>query len=171
MTEVQAPWMYQDTFPPATKLQHLRLDWRGLAVVEVGCNIGMLGDYVLAGGAASYVGYDAKAQYVAEGLRRRPHLDLRVGEAHTADVACDLLAVLGVFHHMPDAHVTGLMARTSARVLLFEVPLSDRPFKMYRMRPRRWYDAAARAAGFTACERVRYGFWYPIDREIFVWRR
>jgi trans-aconitate methyltransferase len=163
--------MYQDTFPPATKLQHVRLDWRGLAVVEVGCNIGMLGDYALERGAASYVGYDAKPAYITEGLRRRPHLALHVGRAEQADVACDLLVALGVFHHMPDADVQALLARTTAQAVLFEVPLSDKPFKTYRMRPRQWYDRAARAAGFTTCERFKYGFWYPVDREIFLWRR
>jgi len=161
---------YQDVFTPGRKLRHLTLDWTGARVVDLGCNLGALGDYVLARGAASYVGVEADAGWAEEGRRRFPHLDIRTGTAGDADTDCDILCCLGLFHHVPDAGVSRILSRTTARVVVCEQPMGE-PFGVYRMRSEAWYRARLTKAGFTSIERVEYGFGYPVDRAILVGRR
>ncbi|MFZ2152096.1 MAG: class I SAM-dependent methyltransferase [Minisyncoccia bacterium] len=160
--------MYQDTFPVAEKLKHLVFDWTGLSVVEIGCNTGQLGDYVLKQGAASYRGSDMNAEWLGEGQRRYPHLNLTVGRAQDADLRADVLVALGVFHHMSDFDVIGVLAGTTARVLLIEQPMRAEPFQGYKMRPKDWYKANVAAVGFTSVKEFKYGFTYPVPRSILL---
>jgi predicted TPR repeat methyltransferase len=163
--------MYQDTFPVAEKLKHLVFDWKGLSVAEIGCNTGQLGDYVLSRGAASYRGCDSNVEWLMEGRRRYPYLDLLVQRAQDFNVNADVLVALGVFHHMGAFDVIGVLARTTGRFLLMEQPMQAGEFQGYKMRPKDWYEASAAAAGFTSITEFKYGFSYPIPRSILLARR
>lgn len=162
---------YQDTFPVERKLQHLVFDWTGLSVSEVGCNIGQLGGYVLERGAASYRGCDTNAEWLEEGQRRYPNLDLKVGRAQDADLSADVFVALGVFHHVSAPDVEAMLARTTARFLLMEQPMREPPFQGYYMRPKGWYIATAAGAGFQHVTEFKYGFLYPVPRSILLCER
>lgn len=159
---------YQDQFPPARKLRHLPYDWSGRHVFDSGCNIGRLGPFVLSQGAASYRGIDVNAAYIAEARRRSPDLRYDVGALPDADMATDVLTVLGVFHHMNDAAVDATFAKTAARTVIFENPFGDKPLGNYKIRPLAWYLAHAARAGFAHHSIYQYGFPYSVDRRIVV---
>lgn len=160
--------MYQDTFPVEKKIQSLKFDWTRKSVVEIGCNIGQLGNHVLNRGAQSYVGHDLIEAYVEEGKRRYPHLDLRCGKAQDADLSADVFVALGVFHHMDNASVIGCLSRTTATWAIIEQPMSSEKFQNYKMRSRSWYGNAFLAAGFERITEFDYGFYYPIERRILL---
>jgi SAM-dependent methyltransferase len=162
---------YQDTFPVERKLQHLVFDWTGLSVSEVGCNIGQLGGYVLKRGAVSYRGCDTNSDWLAEGLRRYPNLDLSVGRAQNADLSADVFVALGVFHHVSAPDVEAMLTHTTARFLLMEQPMQKAGFQGYYMRPREWYVTAAERAGFINVTEFKYGFTYPVPRSILLCER
>jgi SAM-dependent methyltransferase len=168
---MSAPTYYHDTFPPATKLQHLTLDWAGQSVVDLGCNTGALGPYVLERGAASYVGYEANADWAAEGRRRYPHLTIHTNDVRDADLRCDILCALGLFHHLPDRVVGQIIRGTVAHTIVIEQPMGDAPFQRYQMRTEQWYRDLLTNAGYTTITRVPYGFSYPVDRAILVGTR
>src|SRR5690606_32185099 len=71
-------YSYQDMFPPAQKLKHMIFNFEGKSVVEIGCNIGMFGEYVLNRGAKDYTGFDHKEEYIAEGKSRNPKANIHV---------------------------------------------------------------------------------------------
>ncbi|MCW5591065.1 MAG: class I SAM-dependent methyltransferase [Burkholderiales bacterium] len=162
---------YQDTFPIAHKLEHLRFDWQGKSVAEVGCNAGALAPYVTERGARSYVGSDLIASYVEAARARHPGFTYHHLESADAPVDADVLVVLGVFHHMSDEQVRALLHRTTAREVICEQPMSGLPFENYRMRPFHWYLQEFNAAGFAVVEIVPYGFRYPVERAILCAHR
>jgi SAM-dependent methyltransferase len=161
---------YHDTFPIETKLQHLPeglVDWGAKLVLDLGCNTGDLGPYVLARGAAHYVGWEVNAEWAEEGRRRHPELTIHTGAAQGADLGCDVLCCLGLFHHISSADVLDILKHTTARTIVIEQPMGG-PFKNYLMRPQRWYEDALRQVHCTTVTRVPYGFSYPVDRAILV---
>jgi trans-aconitate methyltransferase len=162
--------VYHDTFPPETKLRHLKLDWTGARVHDLGCNSGALGAYVLARGATHYAGWEVNADWAAEGRRRYPHLTIHTADVRQADLDCDILCCLGLFHHLNDATVEAILAVTTAHTVVTEQPMGD-PFQNYVMRPESWYRDALARSGFTNVERAEYGFSYPVDRAFLVGRR
>lgn len=163
--------MYHDTFPIATKLKALTFDWTGHHVVDLGCNSGMLGPYVRERGAVSYVGWEANADWAAEGRRRHPGLTIRTGDVLEADLTgATVLCALGLFHHLRDETIATLFDR-APDVMLCEQPMGVGPFRGYYIRTEDWYREALHAHGFAHVERVPYGFTYPIDRAILVARR
>ena len=163
--------IYHDTFPPETKLRHLALNWTGAHVVDLGCNSGALGAYVLARGATRYEGWEVNAEWAAEGRRRYPHLTIHTGDVREADLECDILCCLGLFHHLPHLVIERIVEETTAHTIVTEQPMGLGPFQNYQMRPESWYRDQLERSGFTNIERAEYGFSYPVDRAFLVGRR
>jgi hypothetical protein len=162
--------LYQDTFPPEGKLRHVLMEWTGAHVLDLGANTGALGPYVLTRGAASYRGVEANAEWAAAGVARYGGMQgwsLVQGNARDADLTCDVLCCLGLFHHLRDDDVRHILGHTSASRVLIEQPVGGK-FKNYRMRAEAWYRAELEEAGFGAVEAFAYGFAYPVPRPILL---
>lgn len=164
--------MYHDTFPVEQKLRHVPADaivWAGANVVDLGCNSGALGPYVLKRGAATYVGYEVDADWATEGRRRHPELTIITGRAEEADLStATVVCALGLFHHMrSEAVAQVLRAASAAHTVVCEQPMGA-PFQGYHMRPETWYRTALADAGFPTIMRVAYGFQYRVDRAILI---
>lgn len=166
-------YSYQDMYKPKEKLKHLiaakGFDWSGKTYLEIGCNIGAMGKFVLEHGAKYYEGYDHIKEYIDEGLSRWPHLNLEVAQAHTIQTTqhFDVFLALGVFHHMTEEHIALVFENISAEWVIFENPLGDKPWPPYpyRMRTREFYFQFLEQ---DTIKEFDWGFPYQKERKIFV---
>lgn len=161
---------YQSQFPVPQKLRNVPpVLYAGRDIVELGCNRGDFGAYVLSLGAASYVGYDFNASTIAHGQATHPTLDLRHGTHADIPDTCDLFVALGVFHHIPDAALVSLLQRVRANTILCEQPMHTKSQPPYHIRSHVWYeDALMTLGGYQRPVRYEYGFGYPYPRAILV---
>jgi 2-polyprenyl-3-methyl-5-hydroxy-6-metoxy-1,4-benzoquinol methylase len=168
LTVQEFVYSYQDMFPPQDKLKNLEFDWAGKSVIEVGCNIGKLRDYVLNRGAKSYKGYDHKEEYILEGQGRNPLADLKVMKAQKVTGECDVLCALGVFHHMEGDMIAKLLKNVKSKYIIFENPVGEKKLDPYKVRTKEWYF---KLIGAKSVKEFQYGYSYPISRVIFVCER
>lgn len=161
-------YSYQDMFPPEEKLKNLKFDWFDRSVVELGCNIGKLEQYVINRGAASYQGFDHKNEYIEEGLSRNPDANIQVMRATEIKTNPDVLVALGVFHHLQPEAIQTFLKNNPSEYLLFECPVGHKPLDPYKVRPKEWYFDMI---GGKEVREFKYGFQYPIDRTIFLVKR
>ena len=161
-------YIYQDMFPPAQKLKHMIFNFEGKSVVEIGCNIGMFGEYVLNRGAKDYIGFDHKEEYIAEGKSRNPKANIHVMKGQDVHSNSDVFCALGVFHHMEGDSIANVLKNNTSEYLIFENPVGNKPFEPYKVRPKQWYFDLIQP---MSVEEYEYGFNYPIERKIFVCKR
>ena len=159
--------MYHDTFSPAKKLRHVTVNWEWARVLDLGCNTGALGPYVMERGAMSYRGVESNAEWAAEGRRRYPTMNIITADVRDVGLDCDILVCMGLFHHLPDDAVAKILGGTTAHTVVTEQPMGG-PFQTYKMRTETWYRQQFTAAGFPTVRRERYGFDYAVDRAFLI---
>lgn len=134
-------YVYQDRVSsPQKKLENLMFDWTGKTVVELGCNIGKLGLYVLDYGAKSYRGIDIDENMVKIG-NERYGLGLEVMNVLDIDkpIKSDVVVAMALFHHIKDDSLELLFKMIQSRELIFEVPVGQNDVGLYQTRPDEYY--------------------------------
>lgn len=140
---------YQDGIKVENKLRDIKFDWKDKSVLDLGCNIGLLGNYVTERGAKDYTGVDRREGYIIEGRGRNPDFKLEIGDlVDYVDYPCDVLVILAILHHLEDKHVDLLLSSTPAKEMVCEIPcgkekvdkvqLEDR-IKLRIIRDKQWY--------------------------------
>lgn len=164
---------YQDRYPVETKMHIVNYNWSYKRILDLGCNIGMLGNYVINQDAERYIGIDLNPKYITEAKRRNPELEFYIMDALEAvkkyknDI--DTLVALGLFHHLPDDTVIEILNQWKGD-LIFEVPTGNKPYHEYTVRTCQWYKDLLK--NYSKIVIVDSGMnldpTYPFDRKMFV---
>lgn len=133
---------YQDRYPVDSKLDSIDYDWTDKKVLDLGCNIGMVSDYVLKRGASDYRGLDLNEEYIQEAKNRHPKMFAKFlvkgADEQLEDFKPDVTVALGLFHHMPNKAVENVIKGCKGD-LIFECPTGEKPYSEYRVRTKEWY--------------------------------
>lgn len=127
MSNRKSPKFYQDYVYLEEKLKNLEFDWRGKSVVDVGCNVGELYEYVKQRGARSYFGLDKREAEIQEAKRRYPEAKFYVGNILDYDnLVCDVMVFLAVFHHLSNKEeIIKVLKSLSCSELVVETPVKE----------------------------------------------
>jgi predicted TPR repeat methyltransferase len=166
---------YQDKYPVDRKLESLDYKWENKFVVDLGCNIGLVRNFVLDRGARGYVGVDLNEKYIKEAKKRNPRGKYVVGDVleflkEREVLGNEVVLALGLFHHLEDKKVEDIINLISGD-LIFEVPTGESEYKDYRVRGSDWYGKMV-SRKFGKCFSVDSGMpldsSYPFERRIFL---
>ena len=131
--------MYQDNSPVQEKLKNLKFDWRNKRVVDLGCNIGLLAQYLFYLGIKEYVGIDYNPSFIEEGLKRNPNLDLRCEDVTKVKLETDVLIALGLFHHLRKEEMIKVITNNVFKYLIVEVPTGEKEGIFRTLETEDWY--------------------------------
>lgn len=128
-------YVYQDKVSPTEKkLKNFDYNWEGKSVLELGCNVGKLGVYVLEKGAKKYTGVDIDKEMIAIG-KERYDLDLHALDvSRWEDYNYDTTIAMALFHHLKKRKLGNLLAKISTKELIFEVPVGLNDVGLYQNR-------------------------------------
>jgi len=134
---------YQDRYPVDMKLDMIDYNWKDKRVLDLGCNLGDVGKYVMDRGAIEYDGVDTDEAYIKEAKIRHPEmslsfhlLDAEVGTKMFSET--NVVVALGLFHHMPNKAVKNVIDSCKGDII-FECPTGEKEYSEYRVRTRQWY--------------------------------
>ena len=140
-------YIYQDHIKIEKKLKDFNYDWKGKTVLDLGCNIGLLGKYVNSRGAVGYLGVDTKEDMIEIG-KDRYGLELIAGDVGLVldrSQDFDITIAMALFHHFPDKKFKEVLKKIKSKVLIFEVPVGDNPeWDRYYLRTQMWYSNMVR---------------------------
>jgi 2-polyprenyl-3-methyl-5-hydroxy-6-metoxy-1,4-benzoquinol methylase len=134
-------YIYQDKVSsPEKKLENLNFDWKDKSVIELGCNIGKLGMYVMKLGAKSYKGFDIDKNMIKEGINRYA-LDLVTTDVVDCeeDYEADVVIIMALFHHFNDKDLEKVVSKINSEELIFEVPIGKSGTGLYYERTKQDY--------------------------------
>lgn len=134
-------YVYQDRVsPPEKKLKNCQYNWSGKDVIELGCNVGKLGVYVLALGAKSYKGYDIDKNMIGIGTSRYT-LDLSQDDVIKSqeEYGGDVVIAMALFHHFKEKDLVQVLKRIKSKELVFEVPVGKNDVGLYQTRTEEEY--------------------------------
>lgn len=135
---------YQDTVKIEKKFVNLDYNWQGKSVLDIGCNIGLLYEYLNQRGISDYTGVDKTPKDIKEAKRRNKTHSFYIGDLlEYTDYKADVFVVMAVFHHLSEDKVKTFLKKCKADELIFEVPVGDDPnFVRYKLRTEQWYMEA-----------------------------
>lgn len=117
---------YQDELTPEKKLKNLSFDWKGKSVLDLGCNIGMLGVYVLEKGASDYVGVEYSQKFIDEGKERNPKLKLYLADVlEYSKYRSDVTVALAIFQHLEEDKIEKVLKDSESKEYIIEVPFDS----------------------------------------------
>lgn len=166
---------YQDRYPVDSKLDSIDYDWKGKKVLDLGCNIGMVSDYVLQRGAVDYRGVDLNEEYIQEAKSRHPDIadkfSIKGAEEMSKGFTPDVVVALGLFHHLSNRTVESIIKAWQGD-LIFECPTGEKEYSEYRVRTKEWYmdlvkdwDVVVHKSGMPLDPS------YPFERLTFVCKK
>lgn len=135
-------YIYQDEVSlPEEKLKNLAFDWKNKSVIELGCNIGKLGLFVLENGAESYKGYETDGEMVRIGIERYG-LDIEKENVIESKkkYESDVVVAMALFHHFKDRDLEKVIKKIQAKELIFEVPTGNNDVGLYQTRDKEYYE-------------------------------
>lgn len=133
-------YIYQDKVTsPKEKLKYLNFNWEDKSVVELGCNIGKLGVYVLEQGAKSYKGYDIDKNMIEVG-RERYGIDIEQMDIKQGEFEADVVVAMALFHHLKEPDLTKVLGSIKSEELIFEVPTGSNDVGLYQIRDVSYYQ-------------------------------
>ena len=119
-------YIYQDHIKIDEKFKNLDYTWKGKSVLDIGCNIGLLKNYLEEKGVTEYAGIDRCPVNIKIGKERNNTADLRVADIlEYTDFNADVFVAIAVFHHIPDDKLEIFIKKCQAKELIFEVPVGD----------------------------------------------
>lgn len=159
---------YQENISPEEKLAPLQFDFKDKSVIDLGCNIGLVSDYVFKRGASDYYGIDNNTDYEKywEGKKGVFALtDLKDRKWFIADV----IMAIGIFHHLTDKELIETISKIKAETIIIESPTQGQS-KNYNIRSVEQYQEYLPEYKLT--QRHDSGFKTPpVKREIMVFQR
>ncbi len=142
-------YVYQDNIIIDEKFKNLDFNWSGKTVLDIGCNIGLLRNYLENYGISSYTGIDHSVEDIEIGKERNPTSDLRIGDLlEYTGYRADVFVAMAVFHHIKEEKLEAFIKKCGAKELIFEVPVGDdqkfinREYEnqpIYFLRTEEWY--------------------------------
>ena len=135
-------YVYQDRVSiPEKKLKHFEFDWSNKSVLELGANVGKMGNYVLEKGASKYKGLELDKKMVEIGTGRYG-LDLecmdvlkkRSWKTLSGGTDWDITIAMALFHHFTDKELERLFSIINSKVFIFEVPTGTTKTDLYYIR-------------------------------------
>lgn len=134
-------YVYQDNVSlPEVKLKNFNFDWKDKSVIELGCNVGKLGIYVLEAGASSYKGFELDKQMVKIGTVRYG-LDLVATDVinYKGKFEADVVIAMALFHHFGDEALEKVLSKINSKELVFEIPVGTNDVGLYNVRTKGGY--------------------------------
>lgn len=117
---------YQHVLPPAKKLRNLDFNWEGKSVLDLGCNIGLVGSYVLANGASDYVGIEYNREFIKEARERNPKLKIyKTDVMEYSRYKSDVTVALAIFQHLDEHKIEKLLTDSKSKEYIIEVPFDS----------------------------------------------
>jgi SAM-dependent methyltransferase len=170
---------YQDIYPIEKKLQYLDFDWNNKRVIDLGCNVGQLSQYVMNKGARSYLGIEIRKEYYEEAVMRYGNKDPFVffKKANLFDVwnttECEVLCAFGLLHHLDDKAVQRLFLHYDFDEFIFECPMDVQPLRNFYIRTFDWYEEILESFEFEVINQFKnpIDYQYNPPRDIYVCRK
>lgn len=138
-------YVYQDEVTsPKQKLSNLDFDWTDKSVLELGCNVGKLGNYVLKQGAREYKGIELDKEMVKIGIERYGLDLIAMDVSKWNDFDYDVTIAMALFHHFDNEKLENLLSVINSKVLIFEVPVGTNDTGLYQLRTKQGYTEMVR---------------------------
>ncbi len=154
--------MYQATIKIEKKIKDLTFTWKGKRVLDLGCNMGKLGTYVLDNGAVDYTGVDLLPGEIAQGRKEDPRLKLYVGNLlEYTKLETDVLCLFAVIHHLEEEGIDKILKDSTAKEIVCEVPIGEGeypfPNDTRKLRSQEWYENKFKEHKFNIKEVIESG--------------
>lgn len=159
---------YQENITPEEKLKPLDFDFIDKSIIDLGCNIGLVSNYVFERGAKSYFGIDNNPDYVKYWDGKEGKFQLKnLNELKT--LKADVIMAIGIFHHLSNIELVELISKIKAESIIIESPTQGQS-KNYNVRTVEQYKQYL--SEYKLTNRHDSGFITPpVKREIMVFEK